>query len=160
MKIRRPMTLRHPIPTCVEILKNNTTWISGWLRHTFAHVRTLLNLLYRITLQHTIENIYLIFHPADVPTQIEILKSPLADKFALQNDCRVHFREFLPGWGHRTDVPTQVKILKSPLATQFAQKSGLLRISTWVGTEQMCRLSLKFWKVRSTVIFKGLGFRD
>ena len=102
MKIRRPMTLRHPIPTCVEILKNNTTWISGWLRHTFAHVRTLLNLLYRITLQHTIENIYLIFHPADVPTQIEILKSPLADKFALQKDCRVHFPEFLPEWApHR-----------------------------------------------------------
>ena len=49
-----------------------------------------------------IENIYLIFHPADVPTQIEILKSPLADKFALQKDCRVHFPEFLPEWApHR-----------------------------------------------------------
>ena len=43
-----------------------------------------------------------ISHTTDVLTQTEIRKSPTADKFALQNDCRVHFREFLPAWApHR-----------------------------------------------------------
>jgi len=104
-----------------------------------------------------------ISHTTDVLTQTEIRKSPTADKFALQNDCRVHFREFLPAWApHRCADSGQnpQKPAHYPVCSIKWQKSGLLRISTWVGTEQMCRLSLKFWKVRSTVIFKGLGFRD
>jgi len=81
-------------------------------QYKFSKVSSLLNLLYKITLELTIENFYPPWAPPLPP--IQILNSQLAAKFTTSNDYRADLWEFV-----LRDPLRPMQILKSQLNSCF-----------------------------------------